>query len=100
MNINKTVTEEKTILALSGEMDTITASKLETALIPEFDQTKHVELDFARLTFVSSAGLRVLLTCEKAAKAKGCRQVIVNVPESIVEVFDITGFSGILDIEK
>jgi len=98
MNINKTQNGEKTVLALSGRLDTTTAPKLQEVLIPEFDGAKCVELDFAELAYVSSAGLRVLLMGEKTAKAKGGKFRLVNVPEEIMEVFEMTGFADMLTI--
>ena len=99
MNINKTQSGEKITLTLSGRLDTTTAPKLQEALIPEFDSAKHVELDFAGLAYVSSAGLRVLLMGEKTAKAKGAKMSLVNVSADIKEVFEMTGFSNVLTIE-
>jgi anti-anti-sigma factor len=99
VNINKTQTTEKTTLTLSGRLDTTTAPKLQEELIPEFDTAKHVELDFAELAYVSSAGLRVLLMGEKTAKAKGGKLTLVNVSAEIMEVFEMTGFADILNIE-
>jgi anti-anti-sigma factor len=98
MNINKTQNGDKIILGLSGRLDTTTASKLQGELIPEFDNFKQVELDFAGLAYVSSAGLRVLLMGEKAAKAKGGAMTLINVSDEIMEVFEMTGFSDILTI--
>jgi anti-anti-sigma factor len=66
--------------------------------MPEFDNTKHVELDFAELVYVSSAGLRVLLMGEKTSKTKGAKMTIANVSADIMEVFDMTGFADILTI--
>ena len=98
MTINKTQNGDKITLTLSGRLDTITASSLQEALIPEFDTAKHIELDFQELAYVSSAGLRVLLMGEKTAKAKGAKQTLVNVSAEIMEVFDMTGFTEILHI--
>jgi len=98
MNINRINTEEKTIFALEGRLDTTTAPQLQSALIPEFDNAIEIELNFFDLAYVSSAGLRVLLMGEKAAKAKGAKLVITNVSAEITEVFNMTGFSEILTI--
>lgn len=99
MTINKTQSGEKTVIALSGRLDTTTAPKLQEALIPEFDGANHVVADFAELAYVSSAGLRVLLMGEKAAKAKGGKFTLVNVSAEIMEIFEMTGFADILNIE-
>ena len=98
MNINKTQNGDKTILILSGRLDTTTAPKLQEVLIPEFDNAKQVELDFSELAYVSSAGLRVLLMGEKAAKVKGASMTLVNVSAEIMEVFEMTGFADILTV--
>jgi len=99
MNINKTQDGEKTTFALSGRLDTTTAPKLQDSLIPEFDTAKQVELNFTELTYVSSAGLRVLLMGEKAAKAKEGSMILTGVSEEIMEVLEMTGFADMLTIE-
>jgi anti-anti-sigma factor len=99
MTISKTQTDEKLTFTLEGRLDTTTAPKLQDALIPAFGEAKSIELDFSGLTYVSSAGLRVLLMGEKTAKAKGGRQTLKGVSAGIMEVFEMTGFSGILNIE-
>lgn len=99
MNIDKKQSTDKTIFALSGRLDTTTAPQLQEVLIPEFASAKHVVLDFAEVAYVSSAGLRILLMGEKAAKGNGAKQTLVNVSAEIVEIFDITGFTRVLNIE-
>ena len=98
MNINMTQDGKKTTLAVSGRLDTTTAPKLQDALLPEFDTAKQVELDFAELIYVSSAGLRVLLMGEKEAKAKGGSMTLTGVSDEIMEVFEMTGFADMLTI--
>jgi len=98
MNINKTQDGEKTTFVLSGRLDTTTAPKLQASLIPEFDTAKNIELDFTELTYVSSAGLRVLLMGEKAAKAKDASMSLTGVSEDVMEVFEMTGFVDMLTI--
>ena len=99
MIINKTQENGKLTLALEGRLDTTTAPKVQDELIPAFGEAKEVILDFAKLAYVSSAGLRVLLMGEKTAKAKGGKQMLVNVSDEIMEVFEMTGFSGVLKFE-
>lgn len=99
MEIKTTRSGDNTTLTLSGRLDTTTAPQLQEALIPEFDAAKVVTLDFTALAYVSSAGLRVLLMGEKTAKAKGAKQTLVGVSAEIMEVFEMTGFSGVLQIE-
>ena len=100
MNINKTQGDDKTTLTLSGRLDTTTAPQLQEALIPEFDNTKNIELNFTDIDYVSSAGLRILLMGINAAKAKGASMVLCGVSEEIMEIFEMTGFSDILTIRK
>lgn len=99
MDIQKIQNGDNVVFALAGRLDTSTAPQLQESLIPEFDTTKNITLDFAELAYVSSAGLRVLLMGEKTAKAKGGKQTLVNVSPEIMEVFEMTGFSGVLHIE-
>jgi anti-anti-sigma factor len=99
MTITRNQSEEKLVLSLEGRLDTLTAPDLQKQLIPEFDKTKHIQLDFKQLVYVSSAGLRVLLVGEKTAKAKGGKLTLVNVSTEIKEIFEMTGFSEVLTID-
>nr|AGS53216.1 anti-sigma F factor antagonist [uncultured bacterium contig00093] len=98
MEIVKSKNGGKAVFALNGRLDTATAPQLQEALIPAFDEADIVELDFERISYISSAGLRVLLLGEKTAKMKNKSMNIVNVSEMIKQVFDMTGFSDILKI--
>ena len=98
MNIIKTQSEGKTIFALSGRLDTTTAPQLQETLLSELDTVKEVELDFTEMTYVSSAGLRVLLTGEKTAKARGARMTLTHVSPDIIDIFKMTGFETVLHI--
>ena len=98
MTIDKKQDNGKIILTMDGRLDTTTAPKLQEVLIPVFDDAKEVVLDFANLAYISSAGLRVLLMGEKTAKAKDAKMIIKNVSEEIMDVFEMTGFSDMLEI--
>jgi len=98
MNININQDGEKTVVGLSGRLDAIASPRLQEKLIPLFNDSEHVELDFAELIYVSSAGLRVLLMGEKTAKQRSSKQTVVNVSPEIMEVFEMTGFSNVLNI--
>ena len=98
MTINKIQENEKIIFVLEGRMDTTTASQLENVLIPAFEEAKQIELDFSRLVYVSSAGLRVLLTGQKTAMSKESAMTLISVSEDIKEIFKISGFDSILKI--
>ena len=98
MEIHKTTDNDVTVFSLSGRLDTNTSPQLQDALIPEFDISKKIELDLSNLAYISSAGLRVLLMGEKNARSKGGAFALRNVPEDIMEIFDITGFTSTLTI--
>ena len=93
----KTKLEGSTLtIAVSGRVDTVTAPELEAGL--KFGDAKCVVLDIAEVPYMSSAGLRLLLTSHKAMLAKGGEFKIVNVQPSVSEVLSITGFADILNI--
>ena len=98
MQINKTKNDSNLTLALSGRLDTNTAPLLEAELGGNLDGVTDLVLDFASLEYISSAGLRVILSAQKEMNARG-KMVIKNVCADIMDVFDITGFSDILTIE-
>ncbi len=83
-------------IAVSGRVDTVTASELEAGL--KFGDATCVVIDLANVPYMSSAGLRLLLAAQKTMHGKGGELQIANVQESVREVFDITGFSDILTI--
>ncbi len=86
--------------ALTGRLDTSTAPQLDEVLKTSLgDSILEINFDFAKLDYISSAGLRVLLSAQKTMNKRKGKMVIRNVNETIREVFDITGFSDILTIE-
>lgn len=85
-------------IALEGRLDTMTAPELEKELNASLDVAETLTLDFSDLAYISSAGLRVLLSAHKVMSKKGGMKV-VNVNEIVKEVFDVTGFADILTIE-
>ena len=98
LNINKTQENGKLVFALDGRLDTVTAPQLQDELIPALDEAKEITLDFTKVAYVSSAGLRVLLMGQKTAKAKNIVMTLCGVSEEVMEVFDMTGFSDMLTI--
>ena len=98
MTINKTQENETITLGLEGRLDTTTSPEFQEALIPAFDEANDIKLDFAKLGYVSSAGLRVLLMGQKTAKAKNASMTLYNVSAEIMEVFEMTGFDDVLTI--
>ena len=85
-------------IALEGRLDTMTAPELEAALSKSLNDAQSLTFDFGKLEYISSAGLRVLLSAHKAMSAKG-GMTVKNVNEIVQEVFDVTGFADILNIE-
>ena len=98
LNINKSMTGVKTQFALEGRLDTMTAPDLERELKVSLDGVKELVLDFEKLEYISSAGLRVLLTAQKTMNQQG-KMKLIQVNEIIMEVFEVTGFADILTIE-
>ena len=96
MEIKTTTEGDKLTIAVSGRVDTVTAPELESSL--KFGSAKCVVIDLANVPYMSSAGLRLLLTSHKAMLAKGGEFKIVNVQPSVSEVLSITGFADILNI--
>ena len=98
MNITGNKNGTHLTIALEGRLDTTTAPELETALKKEMDSITALTLDFSKLDYISSAGLRVLLSAHKAMSKKDGMKV-ANANEMVKEVFDVTGFADILNIE-
>lgn len=91
---------KETVISLSGQLDTLTSVDLEKEVMPVLKgDAQEVILDGAELTYISSAGLRLLLTLQKGMKAKGGTFRLRNIQKGIMDIFNITGFSSILTIE-
>lgn len=100
MNIEKTVNGKEITLMPAGRLDTTTAPQLEEQINATIGDAEKLILDFQNLEYLSSAGLRVLLGTHKAfLKRGGGELVICHVNETIHEVFELTGFLDILNIE-
>ena len=98
LNINKTTEDKKLTVALEGRLDTTTAPQLEAELKSDLAGVETLVLDFEKLEYISSAGLRVLLSAQKIMNKQGEMKVI-HVSDVINEIFEVTGFSDILSIE-
>ena len=98
LNINILKDGEKAVYVLEGRLDTSTAPQLEEAVNGNISELKDISFDFANLEYISSAGLRVLLSTQKTMNKQG-KMVIKNVSEEVMEIFDDTGFSDLLTIE-
>lgn len=98
MNIIKDKNGEKLSITLNGRLDTTTAPQLEAELKREISGVESLTFDFEKLEYLSSAGLRVILSAQKVMNRQG-EMKIKNVNETIMEIFEVTGFSDILTIE-
>ena len=98
LNINKTIENGKAVFSLEGRLDTVTAPELEASLQEALVETTNLVLDFEKLDYISSAGLRVLLSAQKIINNQGTMKVI-HVNDTIMEIFEVTGFNEILTIE-
>ena len=98
LNISKNQNGTELTFALEGRLDTITAPQFESEIKESIDDVKELIIDCEKLEYISSAGLRVLLSAQKMMNAKGS-MVVRNVSEEVMEIFDVTGFVDILTIE-
>ena len=89
---------EELVLQIAGRLDTTTAPALDKAIVENINGVKSLILDFKELEYISSAGLRVLLSAQKKMQRIG-KMKVINVCEEVMEVFEITGFADILVIE-
>ena len=98
MKITKKQNASSLEIALEGRLDTTTAPELERAMKESLAGVSELTLDFEKLEYISSAGLRVLLSAQKKMSRQGGMK-LVHVGEIIMEVFEVTGFTDILTIE-
>ena len=98
MTINKIQNGTELTVELGGRLDTTTAPELEGVMKGSLDGVTNLTLDMKELEYVSSAGLRVLLSAQKTMNKQG-EMKLINVSETIMEIFEVTGFSDILNIE-
>ena len=99
MKINKTLSDHTLTITPEGRLDTTTAPELDQELKSSLDGISELIFDFAALEYISSAGLRVLLSAQKIMSKQGSMKIL-HVNEMVMEVFDVTGFSDMLTIEK
>ena len=88
----------QTVIEIVGRLDTITAPALDKTINEDIGDTKNLVLDVKGMEYISSAGLRVLLSAQKKMQKIGSMKV-VNVCEEVMDVFEMTGFADILTIE-
>ncbi len=98
MTITKTQNGADLIVAVEGRLDTTTAPEFENEIKPLLDSVENVTLDFSKLEYISSAGLRALLQVRKGLYGKGGVKII-NANDLVKEVFEVTGFINVLDVQ-
>ena len=98
MTITKNRNGDSLTIAISGRLDTMTSPELEASLDAEFDGLTELVFDMAELEYISSAGLRVLLSSQKKMTKQG-KMVVKNINETVSEIFEVTGFADILTVE-
>ena len=98
MLINKELKGTELTIALEGRLDTTTAPQLESELNETIDKLTKLVIDMEKLSYISSAGLRVLLKAQKIMNKQGS-MLIKNVNQEIKDIFEVTGFNEILNIE-
>lgn len=99
MNIVKTVNGEETVLAVEGRIDATNSRELQDAIISAFQSAQNLVLDFEKVTYIASAGLRALLLGHKTAVSKSGIMKLTHVNEDVMEVLRMTGFQSALHIE-
>ena len=98
MKINKNKNGTKLTFEIAGRVDTSTAPQLESAIKEEISGVKELVFDMDKVEYISSAGLRVLLSSQKTMNNQGTMKLI-NINNEIMEIFEVTGFTDILTIE-
>lgn len=99
MKIEQVKNGAELTIQLEGRLDTTTAPQLEAVLEDALEGVSALSLDFSRLEYISSAGLRVLLSAQKRMNRQGSMR-ITHVGEVIMEIFEVTGFTDVLTIEE
>ena len=99
LEIVKNIGEEKTEVVLKGRLDTVSAPELEKEIGDVLPLTSELTLNLEELDYISSAGLRIVLAMQKAMMAKDGKMTLTNVNRTVMDIFEITGFSDILTIE-
>lgn len=98
MTINKAINGDGVTLAIEGRVDTSTSPALQAAILEAFQGAKKLTLDFEKVPYISSAGLRALLIGQKTATSKGGSMELIHVSEMVLSILDTVGFTDILTL--
>ena len=100
LNVEKKLEDGALLIALEGELDTLSSPDFEDMLEPLLAEAQSLTLDFEKLEYISSAGLRVLLAAEQTLEERGAERVrVVNMNSTVRNIFDITGFVDVLAVD-
>ena len=98
MTVNKTTDGASAVYKVAGRLETITAPELDSVIKEDIDGVSAITFDFSELEYISSAGLRVLLSAQKKIAPVGGKIKILNPNDIVLEIFEVTGFADIFDI--
>lgn len=98
MEINKLIEKDTLTLAIEGRLDTLTSPTLQETINSSLEGITHLVIDLKKVVYISSAGLRVILSAQKLMNTKG-DMVVKNCSAEVLEVFEMTGFTEILTIK-
>ncbi|MBD9151334.1 MAG: anti-sigma factor antagonist [Lachnospiraceae bacterium] len=99
MQVTVETIEDRTIIKVDGRVDAMTTQDLQDVIMNTFQSCSKIELDFAQVEYISSAGLKTLLLGQKTANSKGGQFTLRHVNDMVMEVLNMTGFASILHIE-
>ena len=99
MQVTVETIEDRTIIEVDGRVDAMTTQDLQDVIMNTFQSCSKIELDFAQVEYISSAGLKTLLLGQKTANSKGGQFTLRHVNDMVMEVLNMTGFASILHIE-
>ena len=97
--VKSRINGKEMLVDLIGQLDTAAAAKLDAEVRPHLEMAHDVIFDASQLVYISSSGLRILLSTKKAMDFAGGSMKVINTPGPVRSIFDVTGFSDILDIE-
>ena len=99
MDISVSYDNSTALVAINGDLDTTTSPEFETLIAPVFEQASTIIFDFTNVGYISSSGLRIMLVSQRKALANGGSLKLRNLNETVRDVFEISGFVTLLDIE-
>ena len=99
MDIKKSYNKKELLIEVSDHIDTVTAPDFENEIMDEMGKFDSLVLDFEKLEYISSAGLRVLLSVQKKLKPQGIPFIIINANDMIKEIFSVSGFDKYISLK-